>query len=109
MPEKAVQGKREVGPEEAVRDKQCHDAAKEGEVLEERGDSVLEMAACAAADKRVKQAHVHGDAAQLEGKIPPVVTVLVDDKVKKSLFVQFAKQQKKTAGKEHGLRAENGF
>lgn len=109
MPEKAMQGNCEVRPEKTVRDQQGHDAAKEGEVLEEYSNGVLKMMVCAAGSKWVEQAQVHGDAAQLEGEVPPVVMIMVDDEVKKNLFVQFAKQQKKAAGKEYGLRAENGF
>ena len=77
MPDKPVQRHRPVRMHEPRRNGQSHDSTKKTEVLEK---------SCGAAEclfraqERCCQADVHGDAAELEWKVPPVeVAVKLDD------------------------------
>lgn len=76
---------------------QGHDSAQQTEILKK---------GCGAAkclfrvQERRSQTDVHGNAAELEWKIPPVVVPVVFYVIEKKLFVDLGKCQKNTAGKE---------
>ena len=70
MPDKAVERQRPVGIHEARRIRQGKDGAQDAEILKkgrQNGSSLRRLY------PREGQAEVHGDAAKLEGKVPPVI------------------------------------
>ena len=75
MPDKPVQRHRPVRMHEPRRNGQSHDSTKQTEVLEK---------SCGAAEclfgaqERCCQADVHGDAAELEWKVPPVEVNIIN-------------------------------
>ena len=70
MPEEAVKRQRPVGIHEARRIRQGKDGAQDAEILKKgrQDGSSLRLLY-----QREGQAKVHGDAAKLEGKVPPVI------------------------------------
>ena len=77
MPDKTVERHRPVWVHESWRNGQGHDPAEEAEILEKGGGAAKTLSG---AQKRRRQADVHGDAAELEWKVPPVeVTIEFND------------------------------
>ena len=70
MPDKAMERQRPVGIHEARRIRQGKDGAQDAEILKKgrQDGSSLRLLY-----QREDQAEVHGDAAKLEGKVPPVI------------------------------------
>lgn len=80
---------------------QSHDSAQQAEILNKCGYH-CGIFSC----QWIKKAEIHGNAAELERKIPPVIGTFKFHKKKESLFVKFHKKQGKAAGKENGFRAD---
>ncbi len=77
MPDKPVERHGPVWVHEARRYSESHDPAEKTEILEEGGGAAKTLSG---AQKRRRQADVHGDAAELEWKVPPVeVTIEFND------------------------------
>ena len=88
---------RPVRMHESWRHSQGHDSTQQPEILKEGGSA----AKCFFGVKeRCSKTDVHGNAAELEWKIPPVVVPVVFYVIEKKLFVDLGKCQKNTAGKE---------
>ncbi len=97
MPAVSVQSQRPVDMGKTLRDCQGGDAAHDVKVSHEGADYAPEPAA---AERVLDQAQVHGHAAQLKGKIPPVVSSMVYENDQKNLFIKFAKGESQTGQKE---------
>ena len=92
-----MQCHRPVRMHKSGRYSQGHDPAQQTEILKEGGGA----AKCLfRVQERRSQTDVHGNAAELEWKIPPVVVLVVFYVIEKKLFVDLGKCQKNTAGKE---------
>ena len=78
VPDKPVQRHGPVRMHESRRNGECHDTAEKTEILQEsRG-----AAECLfRAQKRCCQTEIHGDAAELEREVPPVVMTVEFDEV----------------------------
>ena len=72
---------------------QCHDPAKKSEILDKAVKTVFQLRG----DKGNPKPQIHGNAAQLEWKIPPVVTAVIFYIIDKKLFVCFCQRQYQAA------------
>ena len=73
MPEKAVEGQSPVGMHQAAGFCQGHHSAQEAVVLQKGIESAGDSSVPGGLEQGEKQAQIHGDAAELERKIPPVI------------------------------------
>ncbi len=96
MPDEAVEGQSNVGVHEPAGFRQGHKAPQKPEILQKGGGSP----ASSFWEQGEDQAQVHGDAAQLKGKIPPVVDSGVGHQSEKELLVHLADSQDQAAQKQ---------
>ena len=96
MPDEAVEGQSNVGVHEPAGFRQGHKAPQKPEILQKSGGSP----ASSFWEQGEDQAQVHGDAAQLKGKIPPVVDSGVGHQSEKELLVHLADSQDQAAQKQ---------
>lgn len=98
MPCKGMDGQREIAVIHTGGIQECEDAAEKTEIHEKSKQDAAYF--CRSAPWK-NQADIHGDAAQLEGEIPPVVGSVMDQISKAELFPYFAyKHQETTVKKE---------
>lgn len=81
MPQKPMEGQKQIGVHETAGFRQGHDAAQKGKILHEGAYAFFRTAMAGMSEQGKNQAQIHGHAAELEGKIPPVVLALADDKI----------------------------
>ena len=93
-----MEGQGEIAVVHAAGIKECKDTAQKTEVHEESEKNAAYSRRIAPGED---QADIHGDAAQLEWKIPPVIGSLIHNISKTVLFPDLAdKHQKTTVKKE---------
>ena len=97
MPGKGVDGEGKIPIVHAAGVKEGKDAAQHAEIHEKGGEDLTEAPAT---DPGQEQADVHGDATELEGKIPPVVLSAAKLKGQCQLLPDLASQHEKSAQEE---------
>ena len=93
MPGKGVDGEGKIPIVQAAGVKEGKDAAQHAEIHEKGGEDLTEAPATGPGQE---QADVHGDAAELEGKIPPVVADAADQEGQGVLLPQLRRQHQDT-------------
>ncbi len=93
MPGKGVDGEGEIPVVHAAGVKKGKDAAQHAEIHQKGSENLPEAPA---ADPGKEQTDVHGDAAELEGKIPPVVAAAVGQEGQGVLLPQLRRQHQDT-------------
>lgn len=88
---------RVVHPRRVQKDK---NSAKERKIHQKRIEDPLDMTS---AEKWKEDQEVHGDRAELERKIPPVVRTAIYAESKHILFPQFAESHEDPDGSQEGL------
>lgn len=78
VPDKAMQRHGPVRVHESRRNGKRHDAAEETEILKKSRDAAKRPSG---AQKRHCQAEIHGDTAELEREVPPVVATIKFDEI----------------------------
>ena len=97
MPGKGVDGEGKIPIVHAAGVKEGKDAAQHAEINEKGGEDLTEAPAT---DPGQEQADVHGDATELEGKIPPVIRPAAQDEGEDILLPDLTAQHKEAAQKE---------
>ena len=106
MPGKGVDREGEISVVHAAGVKEGEDTAQHAEIHQKGGEDLTETPAV---DPGQEQTDVHGDAAELEGEIPPVVAAAADREGQGVLLPQLRCQhqysgyQEKTSVLPHGL------
>lgn len=97
MPEKTMQCEGNIGMHQSAGFYKCHDTAQKSKILDKRTGNLPVRWFQEGQD----QTEIHGNAAKLKGKIPPVIGTGMDHHSEEQLLVQFAGSQKKTAAKQY--------
>lgn len=108
MPEIGMNGQDENGIVQAARICKNGDSAQKTETHKEGQACLMQPAFLFVCCKGKKQQKVHGNAAELEGKIPPVVCSVVDEKGKTELLGNFGCEHENCTDTKESVQENRG-